>query len=127
MLGRDLDSGKYSRTAHVAQLHKLLGPLPEALRVRADKGIIAKLYTSDGMLARIHNLLSPQLLISSFKGQFKHSDLVPPDTFNLKSLTHSLAEEEKVPFLEFASKMLRWIPEERTTAEDLYNDPWLIS
>lgn len=107
MLGRDLDSGKYSRTAHVAQLHKLLGPLPEALRVRADKGIIAKLYTSDG--------------------QFKHSDLVPPDTFNLKSLTHSLAEEEKVPFLEFASKMLRWIPEERTTAEDLYNDPWLIS
>lgn len=127
MLGRDLYSGKYSRSSHVAQLHKLLGPLPEALRVRADKEIIAKLYTSDGMLAQIQNLLRPHLLTSSLKGQFKHSDLIPPDTFNFKSLTHSLAEDEKVPFLEFASKMLRWIPEERATAEDLYNDPWLIS
>jgi hypothetical protein len=33
--------------------------------------------------------------------------------------------EEKMKFLEFMRKMLRWIPEERKSAKELLQDPWL--
>jgi hypothetical protein len=37
----------------------------------------------------------------------------------------SLDGEDKLLFLEFASKMLQWLPEDRKTAKELLQDPWL--
>jgi serine/threonine protein kinase len=51
--------------------------------------------------------------------------LIPPEEFNLANLTPFVHGEDKRLFLEFVGRMLRWEPEDRATAGELYNDPWL--
>lgn len=58
-------------------------------------------------------------------GEFTLPDLVPPEDFDLSNLTQFACDEDKRLFLEFVGKMLRWEPENRTTARELYRDPWL--
>jgi hypothetical protein len=36
----------------------------------------------------------------------------------------TLDGRDKKQFLEFAGKMLQWLPEDRKTASELLNDPW---
>jgi hypothetical protein len=38
-----------------------------------------------------------------------------------------MAGEEKGLFLNFVRKMLQWLPEDRKTAKELREDPWLQS
>ncbi|RDW63050.1 Protein kinase protein [Aspergillus mulundensis] len=95
----------YSRAKHIAQMVRLLGPPPLQLLERADQGIRGKLFTNHG--------------------EFRFPSLVPPEDFNLASLTPFLDGEDKRLFLGFVGKMLRWEPGERATAAQLYNDPWL--
>lgn len=33
--------------------------------------------------------------------------------------------EDKDLFIKFARRMLKWMPEERATAKELLDDPWL--
>jgi serine/threonine-protein kinase SRPK3 len=58
-------------------------------------------------------------------GEFKYPKLAPSEAMTFSNLTPFLEGEDKRLFIEFASKMLRWLPEERSTAKELYNDPWL--
>lgn len=46
---------------------------------------------------------------------------------SLEQSERRLEGEEKERFLKFMRKMLRWVPEERSTAEELFYDPWLQS
>lgn len=48
---------------------------------------------------------------------------VPSTT--LEDLETRLRGQEKVAFLGFMRSMLKWLPEERKTAKDLLQDPWL--
>jgi serine/threonine protein kinase len=53
----------------------------------------------------------------------------PPD-YKIPNLSTRRDEEnligrEKDMILDFMSKMLKWVPEERATAEELLEDPWL--
>lgn len=43
----------------------------------------------------------------------------------LKDVEKRLKGEEKALFLSFAEKMLKWKPEERSSAKELLGDPWL--
>ena len=43
----------------------------------------------------------------------------------LKDVEKRLKEEEKALFLSFAEKMLKWKPEDRSSAKELLGDPWL--
>lgn len=52
-------------------------------------------------------------------------NLIPSPAITFSDRTPFLEGEDKRLFIEFASKMLRWLPEERLTAKELYNDPWL--
>lgn len=36
-----------------------------------------------------------------------------------------MAGEEKAQFISFVQRMLRWLPEERSTAREMLDDPWL--
>lgn len=58
-------------------------------------------------------------------GDFKFPHLIPPESFNFSNLVPVLQGEDKRLFIEFVRKMLRWEPERRLTAKELYNDPWL--
>ena len=48
---------------------------------------------------------------------------VPKDA--LEDAEKRLEGEEKALFLSFAKKMLKWKPEERSSAKELLGDPWL--
>ncbi|GAB7348618.1 hypothetical protein MBLNU459_g6994t2 [Dothideomycetes sp. NU459] len=48
---------------------------------------------------------------------------VAPTT--LEDIEMRLAGQEKAPFIMFLRTMLRWLPEERKTAKELLQDPWL--
>ncbi|KAJ5888087.1 hypothetical protein N7495_008128 [Penicillium taxi] len=54
-----------------------------------------------------------------------HEDAaVPP--ISLKSLENRLSGTDKEYFLHFLSSMLKWLLEERRTARQLLDDPWLL-
>ena len=57
------------------------------------------------------------------EGKWK-ADFKIPDT-SLETRLTRLDGEEKVLFLQFLRKMLKWVPEERQTTRELLDDPWL--
>jgi len=48
-----------------------------------------------------------------------------PNNPGLENTITALDGEEKRLFLEFVSKMLKWLPEDRATAKELLADAWL--
>lgn len=57
-------------------------------------------------------------------GVFKSKDLIPKD-FTLENSITTLEGEDKELFLDFARKMLQWLPEDRWSAKQLLEHPWL--
>ena len=57
-------------------------------------------------------------------GRLKGVDLTP-QTFSLESSMSKIDGQDKRMFLAFVSGMLRWQPEDRSTAKELLKDPWL--
>ncbi|KAJ0416500.1 kinase-like domain-containing protein [Aspergillus carlsbadensis] len=58
------------------------------------------------------------------QGQFKFPELVAKK--DLLSMAREIEDDGGIPqFIDFISKMLRWRPEDRSTAEDLLSHPWL--
>lgn len=45
---------------------------------------------------------------------------------SLESLEQRLSGSDKEQFLRFLRSMLKWLPEERKTAKQLLEDPWLL-
>ncbi len=56
---------------------------------------------------------------------FIYNDLIPSG-LRLEDTVWSVEGEDKRLFLEFARKMLQWLPEDRKTAKELSKDPWLF-
>lgn len=44
---------------------------------------------------------------------------------SLEDEEENLEGKEKVVFLQFVRKMLQWLPEDRKSAKELMDDPWL--
>ncbi|QRV84712.1 kinase domain protein [Ceratobasidium sp. AG-Ba] len=99
-----LDSGcnEYTVRAQIAQLIALLGPPPPEFLAQMDR-------------APIH--FFPD-------GRFKSPELIP-EGYTLESSVTQLKGEDKRLFLEFARRMLCWLPEDRATCKELLSDPWL--
>lgn len=69
--------------------------------------------------------VSAQKYLANYKtGQFKFLNLIPKQRRMENELT-VIEGDEKHMFIGFISKILRWRPEERGTAEELLSDPWL--
>ncbi|GKZ19738.1 hypothetical protein AbraCBS73388_004725 [Aspergillus brasiliensis] len=96
---------EYSREVHIAQMIRLLGPPPSQFLDRCDPCIRDELF-------------SPQ-------GSFRFPELIPSGEFNFSNMTPFLHGEDQRLFIEFVRRMLRWEPERRSSAKELYNDPWL--
>ncbi|OTA94876.1 hypothetical protein M434DRAFT_394248 [Hypoxylon sp. CO27-5] len=100
--GEDPDGKGYSTRAHLAEVIGLLGPPPVDLVKRGARS--SEFFTSDG--------------------QWKAAVEVPRDA-SLEKSVHYLEGKEKQAFVEFVRGMLQWRPEDRKTAKQLLDDPWL--
>ncbi|KAI9932453.1 hypothetical protein ASPWEDRAFT_189230 [Aspergillus wentii DTO 134E9] len=91
-----------SYEAHLGKIISLLGPPPP-------------------------NLLSHGKETSRFfdaQGQFKFPELISKK--DLISMATEIDDDDGMSqFVDFVSRMLRWRPEDRTTAQDLLSHPWL--
>ncbi|MCJ1256897.1 hypothetical protein MMC24_004722 [Lignoscripta atroalba] len=93
---------KYTGEKHLAHMIALLGHPPKEL---LDRGRETTKYFDH-------------------KGKFRHPELIPKGLSLVDSLTQ-IEDEDKILFLDFIMRMLRWRPEERSSAKDLLADPWL--
>ncbi|KAL4809919.1 kinase-like protein [Aspergillus unguis] len=92
----------YDDATHLAYITSLLGPAQKDFVGRGKR--TSKFYTDDGTL--------------------KNEDLVPSG-FSFESALSKISGEEKRMFINFVKRMIKWRPEERSTAKELLQDPWL--
>ncbi|PKY06200.1 kinase-like protein [Aspergillus campestris IBT 28561] len=94
---------EYNELNHLARITALLGPPPKEL---LDKGKRTPCFYKAGAL---------------------NGPTVEPTNFNFENLLTTVRGEDKRMFIEFVKRMLRWRPEERSTARELLQDPWLFT
>ncbi|KAJ5130508.1 uncharacterized protein N7515_006547 [Penicillium bovifimosum] len=92
----------YDGETHLAYITSLLGPAPKDFVGQGKR--TSMFYTAAGIL--------------------KREDLVP-SSFNFESTLSKFDGEEKRMFINFVKRMIKWRPEERSTAKELLQDPWL--
>ena len=79
-------------------------------------------YEPNGWCAAVVDLF-PMLTIT---GELeRHSRL--PDAIEFENSVSTIRDGERERFLQFAQRMIRWDPRERSTAQELLQDPWLHS
>ncbi|KAG5297006.1 protein kinase [Histoplasma ohiense] len=93
---------EYTSERHLAHMIALLGPPPKEL---LDQGSETTKYFDHS-------------------GAFRYPELIPEGLSLVDSL-NQIEGEDKVSFLDFIMRMLRWQPEECSSAKDLLADPWL--
>ncbi|KAK2767427.1 hypothetical protein FQN54_003583 [Arachnomyces sp. PD_36] len=97
------DNGDLYAATHLSQLIAALGPPPAELLAR-NLERKADFWTEEG----------------EWLG---HTPI--PSSRSLESLETRLQDKSKSSFLRFIRRALAWIPEERPTAKELLQDPWL--
>lgn len=93
---------QYRPEQHLGLMIGLMGPPPKEFLKRCAKA--SKYFDSEG--------------------NFKYPDYVSEDC-SFEHSIHRLRGEEKELFIDFAKKMLTWVPEERWTAKQLLEHPFL--
>ncbi|KAK5016105.1 hypothetical protein LTR60_002195 [Cryomyces antarcticus] len=100
--GQDPDGQGYLTRAHLAEVIALLGPPPAEFIKRGKRS--SEFFDDDG----------------------KWRDTVPiPTSTDLERLEENLEGKRKEFFIKFMRSMLQWVPENRKTAKELLDDPWL--
>ncbi|KAF1948632.1 kinase domain-containing protein [Byssothecium circinans] len=100
--GEDPTGKGYTTRAHLAEVIELLGPPPSDL---LERGVRSKEFFSEG-------------------GRWI-ADIPIRQGNSLNMAEHFLTGRNKVMFLDFVRGMLAWRPEDRKTARELLEDPWL--
>ncbi|KAK4133834.1 CMGC protein kinase [Trichocladium antarcticum] len=101
--GHDPERDRYLTRAHLAEVIALLGPPPLDLVQRGQRG--REFFTEDG----------------------KWNTGISIPKRKLEDTVTVLEGEKKEAFLKFVRGMLQWRPEDRKTAAQLVDDPWLRS
>ncbi|KAL3590806.1 hypothetical protein FPOAC2_13008 [Fusarium poae] len=96
------EADEYDDQSHLGQITALIGSPPGNLLSRGQR--TSMFYKPDGEL--------------------KDPDRIPYD-FNFENTINCMSGEEKLRFIQFIRRMVKWSPEERSTARELLEDPWL--
>ncbi|KZF26771.1 protein kinase [Xylona heveae TC161] len=119
-------TGHYDAKAHLAEMIALLGPPPKTLLEKADAMLRVEwpdaIQGEGGKLCRNAQQLFGGPFFSG-EGKFLYPDLIPAR--QLKDTLPSLEKKDREELLSFVKKMLTWLPEERKTARELMEDPFL--
>ncbi|KAK2776347.1 hypothetical protein FQN52_003490, partial [Onygenales sp. PD_12] len=100
--GRSADGTFQDDRVHMAEISALIGPPPAAFLKRSP--MCKALWEDDGTWRNV----------------------VPIPDISLEQLAADITGEDTEGFLRFFRRMLRWLPEERPTCEELVYDPWLM-
>ncbi|KAF2461412.1 kinase-like domain-containing protein [Lineolata rhizophorae] len=120
--------GTYSARHHLAEIIALLGPVPPGLMKR-ERNMRHWQWALDAVNAKgklCNN--GADFYGGPFfddNGHFVGNDFVPSDRHLKDIVPEYIIDEEAEIFLSFMRRMLYWLPEERATAEELQNHPWL--
>ncbi|KAH7240360.1 kinase-like domain-containing protein [Fusarium redolens] len=98
------DVKEYDDLSHLGQITALLGPVPQDLLTKGRRWSL--FYQENG------ELKDPSRI---------------PSNFNLANTLTCMAGEERQRFIQFVKRMMTWRPEERSTAKELLNGPWLYN
>ncbi|KYK58834.1 protein kinase domain protein [Drechmeria coniospora] len=123
------EDGEYDAHVHLAQMVSLLGDPPPALiaqeRLMRDHQLKEPVTNSRG--ERYYNM--NQYWGGPFfddHGKIFRQDLIDEER-SLADTVTEIGGDEKETFLDFASCMLQWIPDERKTAKELLKHPFFDS
>lgn len=122
--GQDPTGKGYTTRAHLAEVIGLLGPPPLDLLKRGSRS--REFFSEDGMCqgAIYCRLLEHGVIADNIIGRWI-ADIPIPQGDSLDKAEQVLAGRNKAMFLEFVRGMLAWRPEDRKTARELLEDPWL--
>ena len=138
--------GHYNAKLHLAEMIALLGPPPKELLAKSAAMAQYKwpspIKNETGRLCNnlrdffdgpffdeegkptyyraVHVFFADLFVVI---GKFLHEDLIPAR--KLEDSISSLEEKEKQVFLSFVRNMLTWLPEQRKTARELTEHPFL--
>ena len=119
--------GDYDARAHLAEMITLLGAPPKTLIDREIRWSKVKwshaVPNSEGKLSQTAREYYGGPFFSS-DGEFMYKDLIPTHV-RLEDSVPSLEGEDKRLFLDLIKQMLQWLPEDRKTAKELLEHPWL--
>ncbi|GKZ72108.1 hypothetical protein AnigIFM50267_008161 [Aspergillus niger] len=118
--------GNYLPRSHLAQMIALLGPPPKKLLVMSES--MAQVKWSPAIIDDRGNVYknNREYFGGPFfdkEGNFLYNDLVPAR--KLEDAVPSLETSDREAFLSFIKQMLTWLPEERKTARELMEHPFL--
>ena len=112
----------YSPEAHLVELIAALGPPP--LQWLEENPATLTKFTGEGRWSILSSNIWMASLITSFSGHWI-GEIPIPGGRTLESKECRLSGEEQKEFLRFVRSMLQWRPEDRMTAEQLLDHPWL--
>ena len=138
--------GNYTARAHLAEMIALLGPPPQKLIDQeklwrdipwdrsfpdtngewyntARKYYGGPFFDSKGK-STIQAPACQAIALIHTTGYFACPEIIPTHV-KLDNCITCIAGEEKALFLNFVRKTLQWLPEDRKTAKELREDPWL--
>ncbi|KAM5463554.1 hypothetical protein MferCBS49748_005906 [Microsporum ferrugineum] len=119
-------NGQYDAKSHLAEMIALLGPPPKALvaksKVMSERNWPQPVTNEIGKLCNNSQEFFDGPFFNA-EGEFCCNDLIPSRV--LEGTTPFLEEKERDAFLSFVGEMLTWLPEERKTARELMNHPFL--
>lgn len=109
---------EYDEQRHLGQITALIGPPPQHLLDEGER--TSKFYKPS---ATTQNRKKNTQKVR-YTGQLKDPGWIPDD-FSFESSITCMEGEEKGRFIRFIKRMLKWDPDERATASELLEDPWL--
>ncbi|RAL15179.1 putative serine/threonine-protein kinase [Aspergillus homomorphus CBS 101889] len=119
-------NGQYDAKSHLAEMIALLGPPPSALlaksKAMSEHNWPEPIPNETGKLCKN----AQEFFDGPFyhtEGGFWHKELIP--SRSLEDTAPFLEGKDREAFLSFARQMLTWIPEERKTARELADHPFL--
>ncbi|KAK0109461.1 hypothetical protein ONS95_002154 [Cadophora gregata] len=119
----------YTARAHLAEMIALFGPPPQKMidleSVWTDVSWERSFPNADGKWCDKASAYYGGPFFD-LHGSFTHPDLVQLSV-KLEDCVTCMEGEEKALFISFVRRMLKWLPEERATAKELQDDPWLQS
>ncbi|KAJ4129205.1 hypothetical protein NW768_007740 [Fusarium equiseti] len=109
---------EYNEQSHLGQITALLGPPPQDLLSEGER---TSNFYEHSVTTRNRKKHTSQV---RYTGQLKDPGCVPDD-FTFESSITCMEGEEKGKFIRFIKRMMKWDPDERATASELLEDPWL--